>query len=244
MARAESVVASLGEFPWPLFAQRGYSIFIPNSRGRPGFGDRFDHAIPDDHSMNAVPATDVVSGVEMLVKSGRVDPERIGIAGHSYGGGVAAYALSISKRFRAASLHEAGSLFLDDSAHYDADPWRIALRRDYGMGSPMDPEQLPLLERDSPGHRAHLISTPCLLEFGLRENAATQGRQFFHALTYEHVPVEFVVFPRTGHITTEPVLIRDAFKRNLDWFGYWILGSPSQRMLDRFGPPTVKEWKQ
>ena len=36
--------------------------------------------------------------------------------------------------------------------------------------------------------------------------------------------VEFVTCPRQGHPIVEPRLIRDAMRRNLEWFSHWILG--------------------
>ena len=35
----------------------------------------------------------------------------------------------------------------------------------------------------------------------------------------------------------------DAGRRELEWFAYWVLGKPTQRMLDRYGQPPIAEWK-
>jgi len=240
MVGARGLFVSLMEYPWPLFLQKGYAVFMPNTRGREGFGTSFLRAFESDHSQNRVPAQDAISGVEYLIKSGKVDAERIGIVGHSYGAGVAAAALTLTRRFRAASLHEGNGLFVDGV--YAAD-WRNDQMKAYGLGSRFVPDERVLLEQDSPGEHADQIHTPVLLEFGEKDNAAVQGRQMFAALQYFHVPSEFVVFPRTGHVTTEPKLIADAYDRNLEWFNFWLMGIATDRMLKRYGPSPTSEWR-
>jgi dipeptidyl aminopeptidase/acylaminoacyl peptidase len=234
---------SLAEFPWPLFLQRGYAVFMPNTRGRDGFGTTFQHALRADQSLNYVPATnDLLSGVEFLIKQGRVDPQRIGLAAHSYGGGVAASALRSNSIFRAASIHEGVALFLTSADRYTAQQWRIRLMEGHGVASPFDRTTNASALQDSPGDHADEIKAPTLLEFGILANAGSQGRPFFAALQYFHVPSEFIVYPRTGHITSEPKLIADAYRRNLEWFDYWLKGIATERMQKRYGlPPIARE---
>lgn len=66
-----------------FLASRGYAVFQPNYRGSSGFNDavsvtnRYDFRIMHD---------DVTDGVKALMKSGRIDPQRIAIMGASHGG--------------------------------------------------------------------------------------------------------------------------------------------------------------
>jgi dipeptidyl aminopeptidase/acylaminoacyl peptidase len=234
------MIRDLTSFPWPSFVNHGYAIFMPNTRGRRGFGNAFINAFEADHSMNRVPATDVVAGVESLVRRGLVDPQRLGIAGHSYGGGVAAYALSLSKLFRAASIHEANALNPWD--HYSASPISMYWAHVYGGTSPFDPAIWPLVLRDSPSDAASSVTTPVLLGFGIETFAQTQGRPYYEALQHYHIPSEFIVYPRSGHNTVEPVLVADGYRRNLEWFDYWVMGIASDEMRRRYGSPTVPEF--
>jgi hypothetical protein len=32
-------------------------------------------------------------------------------------------------------------------------------------------------------------------------------------------------------------MLSDAARRDLEWFAYWVLGKPTQRMLEKYGPP-------
>ncbi|MDA0866769.1 MAG: alpha/beta fold hydrolase, partial [Cyanobacteria bacterium] len=62
----------------------GYAIYAINNRGSSGYGKTFFHL--DDRKHGDVDLKDVVASKQMLIETGLVDPERIGIIGGSYGG--------------------------------------------------------------------------------------------------------------------------------------------------------------
>lgn len=76
---------SLG-FDWmaQYFASRGYLVFQPNFRGSTGFGSSFRLAGHGEWGKKM--QDDISDGVLALIKQGWVDPERVCIAGWSYGG--------------------------------------------------------------------------------------------------------------------------------------------------------------
>jgi dipeptidyl aminopeptidase/acylaminoacyl peptidase len=222
-------------FPFALFLRQGYALFVPNTRGRQGFGEAFRNAFFSDHSINRVSAEDILSGVDFVIRQGLIDDGRIGIKGYSYGGGMAAYALSQTRLFKAASIHEAVLASLPDT--YSNEPNRVAWSHIFGAASLFDTAKWKLLLPDLPTEHASDIKTPSLLEFGIQSLASTQGRQLFQALQYYKVASEFIIYPRTGHDTTEPALILDAYRRNKEWFDYWLKGEPTQRMVARYGKP-------
>lgn len=45
-----------------------------------------------------------------------------------------------------------------------------------------------------------------------------QGLMLYNALKARGVPVEMVLYPRSGHVVTEPRLVFDVLSRNLAWF--------------------------
>lgn len=73
-------------FDWmaQYFANRGYMVFQPNFRGSDGFGSKFRDAGRGEWGGKM--QDDVTDGVRALIRSGRVDPERVCIIGASYGG--------------------------------------------------------------------------------------------------------------------------------------------------------------
>jgi dipeptidyl aminopeptidase/acylaminoacyl peptidase len=78
-------------------------------------------------------------------------------------------------------------------------------------------------------YNARGIATPTLIQHGEADARVpiSQGWELYVALKEQGVPVEFVTYPRQGHGITEPRLIKDAMRRNLDWFARWIRGEPA-----------------
>ena len=50
--------------------------------------------------------------------------------------------------------------------------------------------------------------------------------KFYRALKALAVWVEFDIYPRSGHLYYEPMLEREAMRRNLEWFTRWITPGP------------------
>ncbi|HSG28702.1 MAG TPA: alpha/beta fold hydrolase [Candidatus Krumholzibacterium sp.] len=65
-------------------ANHGYAVLAPNNRGSSGYGKRFQAL--DDMRHGRDDMRDLVAGKRWLEKTGYVDPEKVGIVGHSYGG--------------------------------------------------------------------------------------------------------------------------------------------------------------
>jgi dipeptidyl aminopeptidase/acylaminoacyl peptidase len=235
MVRAEFGVAS--QYPLLAWAQRGYLVLVPNTRGRPGYGPAFDAAIADERSEHIGPHGDVVSGVDALVKQGIVDPQRMGITGFSYGFGLGLETIAQTQRFRAASLGDGVVEMLSVAYSQAAMPWYQDLLRDLaGIDHMTTPAGVEGLLRESSLMRIGNVRTPVLAEFGsIHGMAATQGRILMHALRLQGVPVELIAYPRTGHGVVEPLLRIDSMRRNLEWFDYWIQGKGSSRMTERYG---------
>ena len=91
---------------WPpllhqYFARRGWGVLELDNRGSAGRGRSFE--APIFHAMGEVEVRDQLVGVEFLRSLDWVDPERIAVFGHSYGGYMALQCLARHpERFRAA----------------------------------------------------------------------------------------------------------------------------------------------
>ena len=71
--------------PWQRYmSQRGFGLFQLDNRGSANRGNRFEHAIYRE--LGSAEVADQVRGVEFLKSLPWVDPDRIGVFGHSYGG--------------------------------------------------------------------------------------------------------------------------------------------------------------
>src|SRR5579863_5981923 len=67
-----------------LLVQAGFAVFCPNIRGSTGYGWDFLTANRRDWGGNDY--KDIMAGIDHLVKNERIDPNRLGICGWSYGG--------------------------------------------------------------------------------------------------------------------------------------------------------------
>ena len=90
---------------WPplllqLLAQRGFCVLELDNRGSANRGLRFEAAI--HRCLGQAEVRDQALGVEFAANLPWVDPERIGVFGHSYGGYMALMCLAqVPERFRA-----------------------------------------------------------------------------------------------------------------------------------------------
>lgn len=67
-----------------FLASRGYAVLQPNYRGSTGYGRQFARA--GRHNWGLAMQDDVTDGTRWLIEQGIADPERVCIAGGSYGG--------------------------------------------------------------------------------------------------------------------------------------------------------------
>jgi dipeptidyl aminopeptidase/acylaminoacyl peptidase len=226
-------------YPLLVLAERGYVILIPNTRGRPGNGIAFTHAIRDERSFLANPFTDVMAGVDAMVARGIADPAKLGVLGFSYGGSLTAFAVTHTDRFVAAIYGEGSPDLLGGMAEYQTKRW-LSLNRDgAGINSPFEQDDIQHMMEQSPIYQLDRVRTPVLIESG-EKSAWKTDRQLYRGLAHFGVPAEFWVYPRSGHGWDEPKLMQDAYRRHIAWFDYWLLGHPYP---DATKQQRYDEWK-
>lgn len=227
---------SNGQYPLLTFASRGYVVLIPNTRGRGGYGRKFDGAIEAERSFTDNPYLDVMAGVNALIEQGIVDPEQMGVAGFSYGATLGGYIITQTSRFKGASLGDGSIEKTTDVLKEGSLPWvSLLLKHQEGVGDLYhQAERIRYENQFALGH-IQKVRTPSLILTGIDSSAPTQGRMFLHAFRRMGVPAELIVFPRTGHGIHEPELLLDSHERNLEWFDHWVRGISSARMASRYG---------
>jgi dipeptidyl aminopeptidase/acylaminoacyl peptidase len=204
-------------YPFRVFAEHGFAVFIPAYRGSASYGKSF--RMPSDQIRQ--PVEDIMSGIQFLIMRGLADPDRLGLIGQSHGSWLGGVIVTKEKLFKAASLFEG---WFDLVSLYGQLPsWHAMTTLEYfwGPGSPYDhPERYmagsPILHTEG-------VKTAVLMESG-QLSLAVQGLEFAAALWRRGVPQEMVIYPKAGHNLTTPVLMLESATRNLDWFDYWILG--------------------
>lgn len=85
-----------------MLASRGYAVLMPNPRGSTGYGPELQRLLQDD--VGGGESRDLVAGALAMVDRGIADPERLGIAGWSWGGYLTAWTITQTSIFRAAVM--------------------------------------------------------------------------------------------------------------------------------------------
>ncbi|GIE29386.1 hypothetical protein Ait01nite_024310 [Actinoplanes italicus] len=204
-------------FWWPSaqwLATAGHAVFLPNPRGGQGHGHEFATAVAG--RVGQEEWTDILTGIDLLIADGVADPDRLGIAGWSHGGYMAAWAVSQSDRFRAAlvgaGIADWGMLAADgENGLFEA-----ALGGSVGWsGTGPHPH-----DAVSPVSYAARIRTPVLILHGAEDTNVPYGQAIYlhRALRHFGVEHEFVTYPREGHSFRERNHQLDVMRRTRAWF--------------------------
>ncbi|HBK45370.1 MAG TPA: S9 family peptidase, partial [Xanthomonadaceae bacterium] len=204
-----------------LLSTRGYAVFLPNPRGSEGQGAAFAELAR--HDWGGADFQDILDGVDVLQEEGVIDPQRLAIGGWSYGGYMAAWAATQSRRFRTAivgaGVIDIGAMALttdtpDYLPGYFGDP--VAERAGYDAHSPI--------------RHAADVSVPVLILHGEQDKRVplSQGEMFYRALKFNGTPVEMVTYPRGPHWLFERGHGRDVQQRVLDWLDAHLADDPAR----------------
>ncbi|EOD64781.1 prolyl oligopeptidase family serine peptidase [Amycolatopsis vancoresmycina] len=185
-------------------AAGGFAVFLPNPRGSSGHGHAFAASVAGD--VGGAEFTDLLTGIDLLVKDGVADEDRLGIAGGSHGGFMAAWAVAHTDRFKAAVV-SAGVIdwpLLAATGEHS--------RFELALGS----------RETSPITHADRIATPVLIVHGEDDANVplSQAELLHHALGDR--PHEFVVYPREGHSLRERGHQLDFLRRMRAWFSHLL----------------------
>ena len=202
----------------PLTA-RGHAVFLPNPRGSTGWGTAFTEANLGD--MGGKDFGDIMAGIDYIIRTGVADADRLGIGGFSYGGFMAAWAVTQTNRFRASVMFAGISDWRSFHGIGPVPAWDALA---YGpLGQPADPYDVAgPYTRFSPIMHVGRAHTPTLIINGEGDMFASQGYQFFRALKDQGVEVEMIVYPREGHTVVERLHQQDMIRRITDWYARYL----------------------
>ena len=202
--------------PWgQLLAARGYTVLYPNVRGSTGYGHRFVEMNRADWGGGDF--KDVMAGVDWAIARGIADPSRLGIGGWSYGGYMAAWAVTQTSRFKAAVsgapvIDMASEFGTENESGYD----------EWFYGTPY--EKLDGFIRSSPITHVKNAKTPTLLLQGADDETDPigQSQQFYRGLKRYGVETELVIYPREPHGLREEKHLVDRLNRILAWYDRYL----------------------
>jgi dipeptidyl aminopeptidase/acylaminoacyl peptidase len=175
----------------------GYAVFAINNRGSAGYGKRFERLDNRNHGKNDL--LDCVASKKMLVESGHVDPQRIGIIGGSYGGYMTLAALTFQPQEFAVGIDIFGISNWYRTVQ-SIPPWwesqRRALEKELGDFSDED-----YFRSISPLFHSGQIVKPLMVLQGANDPRVlkVESDEIVEAVRSNGVPVEYLVFDDEGH---------------------------------------------
>ena len=207
-------------YPTLQFLARGMLILKPNYRGSDGRGHAFLELSHGNVGRGEL--WDVESGVDYLIQQRYVDAERVGCAGWSYGGFVAAYMTMHSDRFAAVSV--GAGITNWTTYHATSDFHRFPEKALGGL-----PHAIPeIYQQASPASADKIKKTPTLLQHGDADSIVdfASAQELYRQLHAQDVPVELFRYPNMGHgVPNEaPRAARAVMSQNLKWFCHHLLG--------------------
>lgn len=206
LAWAESYVHD-----FQVLAGMGYAVLAANPRGSAGYGEEFCRKIINDWGGDDF--RDLTLGLDHVIATEPVDGSRLAITGSSYGGYMTCWAITQTKRFKAAIARNSVTSLLTCGLLSDQGIWF-----DLIMGTPDADQDAETLRRScSPMTFADSITTPLLLIHSSDDLRCppSESKQLFNVLRRRQHQVELVLYPGVSHL--------------LDFPGY----SPPKQRMDR-----------
>lgn len=208
-----------GVYPLFAFSEQGYITLLPNPRGSTGYGESFRSANFQD--LGGEDFKDIMTGIDVLIENGIVDPDRMGLMGWSYGGFMSYWTVTHTDRFKAISAGAGLTNLISFYGTNDAEGVGVEIY----LGHPPWENPQQFLDHSALKFIKN-AKTPLLIQHGADDIRVplAQAQEFYFAAIKVGLPVEMVVYPRQGHSIREPQLALAAMEKNLNWFNKWLLG--------------------
>ncbi|MGE3287401.1 MAG: S9 family peptidase [Pseudonocardia sp.] len=184
----------------PLFqalVAGGVAVFAPNVRGSGGYGRSF--ACADDRDRRFVAITDVRATALHLVEAGLADPDRLGVAGRSYGGYLTLVALTWYPELFRVGVDVCGMADFD-TFYTHTEPW-IAEAATTKYGDPR--HDGALLDALSPLRHIDRLTAPLMVVHGRHDTNVPiiEAEQLLAALREHGATPAYLLFDDEGHET-------------------------------------------
>jgi len=210
------------------YVSNGYLWFQPDIVYREGY--------PGESCLKCV-----VSGVQHLINEGFVDPERIGAAGHSWGGYQTAYLVTRTDIFAAV---ESGAPVSNMTSAYGGIRWGSGMSRAFQyertqsrIGGSLWEYPMRYLE-NSPLFSADKVNTPVLMLHNDEDGAVPwyQGIEFFCALRRLRQEVYMFNYVGGAHGLRRRADQNDWTRRMQQYFDHHLKGVPAPEWMTRGVP--------
>jgi dipeptidyl aminopeptidase/acylaminoacyl peptidase len=231
-----------GYHPWHQWlANRGYAVLSVNYRGSTGFGKTFTRAAIGEFAGKM--HDDLIDGVKWAIDEGIADPDKVAIAGGSYGGYATLIGVSFTPDTFACGVDIVGPSSLVTLIESFPEYWKPFLQGTWYtyVGDPAKPEAREDMLGRSAISRVDDIKVPLLVGQGQNDPRVTklESDQLVEAMAANELPVTYVNFPDEGHGFRRPEN-RLAFYSVMEGFLETCLGGTSEPVDDAFEGSTIE----
>ncbi|NNF14881.1 MAG: S9 family peptidase [Gemmatimonadetes bacterium] len=206
-------------YDFQAWSQEGYFVLMPDIVYEPGR--------PGPSALDAVQ-----HALDAALATGHVDPDAMGLIGHSWGGYQATYLPTRTDRFAASVAGAAITNFMSfmGAVHWngglpETGHWETGQAR---MAVPYWEDMEGHLE-SSPAHFIADLETPMLLMHGDDDGVVDfyQGLEFYNYARRAGKEVVLLVYPGADHGLSDEAQQVDYHRRILEWFGHYLKGEPA-----------------
>jgi dipeptidyl aminopeptidase/acylaminoacyl peptidase len=202
-----------------LAAGTGYGVVFINPRGSVGYGQAFS----DGSVLNwgGGDFKDLMAGLDAAIRANPwIDSTRLGVTGGSYGGFMTNWAITQTRRFKAAVASASLSNLI---SFYGTSLYTDLIEAEFNR---MPWDNYPLLWQWSPLAHVEQVTTPTLFIHGEADHDVpiTQAEEMYTALRKLGVDATLARYPGEGHGFRRPAFILDSNRRIFAWFDKYLRG--------------------
>jgi dipeptidyl aminopeptidase/acylaminoacyl peptidase len=211
----------LDGYDWPTLTSRGYAVFLADIR--------FQLENPGKSGFECL-----MPAIDAAIETGVVDPDRIGLHGHSWGGYQSAFYITQTDRFKGviagAALTDLISMY--GSAYYYGEepiPNHTLIEGSQGRMVKTIWEAWPTYLDNSPLYHAPKVKTPLLLLHNDKDDAVdfTQGVAYFNALRRLRKEVVMLQYRGENHSVSGRTNSIDYRQRQIEFWDHFLKGKPA-----------------
>ncbi len=221
------------------FANRGYAVLSVNFRASAGLGKDFLNA--GNLEWGRKMHDDLLDAVAWAVEAGIADPERVAIAGGSYGGYATLVGLTFTPETFACGVDIVGPSNLVTLLESVPPYWKPILEMfTTRVGDHRTAEGRDFLGVRSPLTYVERICRPLLIGQGANDPRVKQAEsdQIVQAMQEKNIPVTYVLYPDEGHGFARPEN-RLSFNAVTEAFLATHLGGRYEPIADAFAGSSV-----
>lgn len=205
------------------FTQRGYFVLQPDIV--------FEPREPGLSVLDCVE-----SAVKAVVAMNVIDPAKVGITGHSWGGFDTVFLSTNSKMFAAGV---AGAPITNLVSNYGNHHWGPGIAETDHIETGQQRMEVPLYEdpqayvRNSAVFNVHTMTTPLLVMFGESDGVVHyhQGVELYNIARRAGKQVVMITYPGEDHGLRKRANTIDYHRRSMAWFDHYLKGEPAERWI-------------